>query len=249
MQRYFIDESLEINQHFQLDDSDNHHLVNVMRSKINGTIHIVDSKNRLYLTRIHDIIDGKAMLEVIDLETVAEVELAVKVTIACGLSKNDKLDYIVQKATEIGMHEFIPLALERDVVKWPGNKIQTRIDRLQKIAKEASEQSKRIVVPQIKKLTKLSNLINKSVDYDYIIVAYEEFAKQGKLGALKEILSEIKSNQSILVVFGSEGGISESEIHLLQAANFQLISLGPRILRAETAPIYLLSAISYHLEL
>lgn len=249
MQRYFVNDQLDVETSYQLEDKDNHHLVNVMRAKINSKIHIVDSKNQLYIARIHDIIDGKARLEIQELDGSRQVESPIKVAIACGLSKNDKLDYIVQKGTELGMAEFIPLALERDVVKWPGQKVQARIDRLQKIAKEAAEQSKRTAIPHIHSLNHLSSLLDLAKQYDYLLVAYEEVAKEGQLGALKEILNKVKSEESILVVFGSEGGIAESEIKALQAADFKLCSLGPRILRAETAPIYLLSAISYQIEL
>ena len=248
MQRYFSNEALEVNQQIQLEKDDNHHIVRVMRGKIDDEVIIVDSTNIAYKAKIETIEDNVANLRIINALENQHTELPIQVTIACGLSKNDKIDLIVQKATECGMNEFIPLALERDVVKWKGNKISNRIERLERISKEAAEQCHRNVIPEISHLSTIDTLQKEAGNYKHKLIAYEETAKKGQHGQLKETLKEVQAGDNLIIVFGSEGGLTELEVAKLKEVGYIECSLGPRILRAETAPIYALSAMSYHLE-
>ena len=248
MQRYFSNEALEVNQQIQLEKDDNHHIVRVMRGKIDDEVIIVDSTNIAYKAKIETIEDNVANLRILNALENQHTELPIQVTIACGLSKNDKIDLIVQKATECGMNEFIPLALERDVVKWKGNKISNRIERLERISKEAAEQCHRNVIPEISHLSTIDTLQKEAGNYKHKLIAYEETAKKGQHGQLKETLKEVQAGDNLIIVFGSEGGLTELEVAKLKEVGYIECSLGPRILRAETAPIYALSAMSYHLE-
>lgn len=248
MQRYFSNEALEINQQIQLEKDDNHHIVRVMRGKVDDEVIIVDSTNIAYKAKIETIEDNVANLLILNALEDQQTELPIKVTIACGLSKNDKIDLIVQKATECGMNEFIPLALDRDVVKWKGNKVSNRIERLERISKEAAEQCHRNVIPEISHLSTIDTLQKEAGNYKHKLIAYEETAKQGQHGQLKETLKEVQAGDNLIIVFGSEGGLTELEVAKLKEVGYIECSLGPRILRAETAPIYALSAMSYHLE-
>lgn len=252
MQHYFLNRlQVDIGELVTLSQEDSHHFLNVMRAQLGTKITVVSEDGLSYLAELVDNMDGQATLSIIRIEknTFNSVELPVKVTIACGLSKNDKIEMIVQKATECGMSEFMPLALKRDVVKWNGKKVDAKIDRLAKIAKGAAEQSHRLMVPKITSLHTMEQLLQASSDYDIKLIAYEETAKEGQHSQLVQIINSIKSNQNILIVFGSEGGLEPQEVERLEAAGFIACSLGPRILRAETAPIYFLSALSFALEL
>lgn len=242
MQRYFVPEYAP---KIELSKEDSHHLLNVMRAKI-GTQVIVVAGNQPYLATLVDT--QTAILELTE-PFAQESELPVQVTIACGLSKNDKIETIVQKATECGMHAFIPVAMQRDVVKWDAKKATQRTERLAKIAKEAAEQSHRVAVPHIHDLHAFKQLLGAAQDYDVKLVAYEETAKQGGHSTFKDSILQLKHGQRVLIVFGSEGGLTAMEVEQLEQHGFQCCSLGPRILRAETAPIYALSALSYALEL
>lgn len=248
MQRYFIDELINLDDVFALSQEDNHHLVNVMRAQVGFKIEIVDNQSQLFLAEVKGIENRQA--ELIAIEALSQnVELPISVTIASGLVKNDKFDWLIQKATETGMTAFIPLSLKRDVVKWDGKKSTKRIERLEKIAKEAAEQSHRLMIPQIYDLMTLNQLLETAHEYDYFVVLYEETAKQGEHNALKQLTIDLKPGDKILAVFGSEGGLDESEIKLMMNEGATQTSLGPRILRAETAPIYFLSALSFALEI
>lgn len=248
MQRYFSNQTIDVNQQIQLEKDDNHHIVRVMRGKIDDEVIIVGSTNIAYKAKIETIEDNVANLRIINALENQQTELPIQVTIACGLSKNDKIDLIVQKATECGMNEFIPLALERDVVKWKGNKISNRIERLERISKEAAEQCHRNVIPEISHLSTIDTLQKEAGNYKHKLIAYEETAKKGQHGQLKETLKEVQAGDNLIIVFGSEGGLTELEVAKLKEVGYIECSLGPRILRAETAPIYALSAMSYHLE-
>lgn len=248
MQRYFYSDAVAIEEEIELNKEDSHHIVRVMRSKVDDEIIVVDSTQTAYLTRIIDMSGNIAQVKVMSALLNQAVELPIEVTIACGLSKNDKIDLIVQKGTECGMSQFIPLELDRDVVKWKGDKVASRVERLERISKEAAEQCHRNKIPTIQTLQTIEKLIQHTEDYDHKLIAYEETAKLGEHGQLKKTLEQVLPGQSLSIVFGSEGGITPIEVEKLKKVGYIECSLGPRILRAETAPIYALSAISYHLE-
>ena len=178
-----------------------------------------------------------------------ESELPIKVAIVSGLPKGDKLEYIVQKGTELGATEFIPFIAARSVVKWDHKKASKKIERLQKIAKEAAEQSHRSVLPTVQEPMTVAGLIQYAESFDYKLIAFEEEAKRGEKAQLAKVLTAVQSGQSILFVFGPEGGLTIEEVSKLSEAGFIACGLGPRILRTETAPLYAFAAVSYQVEL
>lgn len=245
MQRYFISQPFEEGK-LIISGDDAKHIQKVMRMQEGQSI-IVVTENEAY----EAIIDGFEAQDVRvrkSSDALRSNELPKKVTICCGLPKGEKLDLITQKATELGMHELILFEAERSIVKWDSQKGRKKQERLQKIAKEAAEQSHRNVVPVIRDILSFNQLLEQTKQYDVLLVADEEDAKLERRTRFSEILSQAHDQQSICVVFGPEGGLSRNEIHALMGHGFQPISLGPRILRAETAPLYVLSAISYEIE-
>jgi 16S rRNA (uracil1498-N3)-methyltransferase len=146
------------------------------------------------------------------------------------------------------MYSFIPFEAERSVVKWDSKKGKKKQERLQKIAKEAAEQSHRTHIPMIQEPISFKGLLQEVENYDVVFLADEEDAKQEVRTRFAEQLKKVYDNQSMLVIFGPEGGIDRGEAQALRQLGCQPIALGPRILRAETAPFYVLSAISYEFE-
>jgi 16S rRNA (uracil1498-N3)-methyltransferase len=245
MQRYFVNDFKD--NHFYISNDDRHHIVKVMRLKVDDQI-ICVGKGKSAICRIEEITDEKVCAEVVKWEE-GSVELPVQIAIASGLPKGDKLEWIIQKGTELGASTFIPFAASRSVVKWDDKKAGKKVERWNKIAKEAAEQSHRQVLPEVNHPATLKSLINLSKNYDYKLIAFEEDAKQGESSVLHATLRRIQQGQSILFVFGPEGGLTEEEVSLLKENGFQSCGLGPRILRTETAPLYVLSAVSYQTEL
>ncbi|MEK4923517.1 16S rRNA (uracil(1498)-N(3))-methyltransferase [Cytobacillus sp. FSL R5-0569] len=246
MQRYFVNH--RENDHFFITGDDYHHITRVMRMNVGDEIICVDPDGKAAQCKLVNITS-----EVVELEVVQwiekNVELPVDVTIVSGLPKGDKLEWIIQKGTELGAHQFIPFMSARSIVKLDEKKANKKKDRWQKIAKEAAEQSHRIIVPHVYGPQSLQQLLEISKNYDYKCVAYEESSKQGESSAFHQVLKGMSRGDSLLFIFGPEGGLTEKEITLLEDEGFISCGLGPRILRTETAPSYVLSAVSYHFEL
>lgn len=245
MQRYFIGGKVPDNRITEIIGDDAKHIAKVMRQTAGDQLIAVMEGKAFKAT----IISAERDIELrLDGELEAKAEMPKHVTIACGLPKGDKLDLITQKSTELGMFALIPFAAERSIVKWDANKNEKKISRLQKIAKEAAEQSHRTHLPEIHNLHSFKQLVEAAESYDAVIVAYEEEARTSSPARFADILKTLYDKSSILIVFGPEGGISENEVSSLKRAGALFTSLGPRILRTETAPFYALSAISYEFE-
>lgn len=245
MQRYFLEDKESANGYLTITGDDAKHITKVMRQSVGEEL-IAVVAGKVYLAKITEIdldVQVKLIRELED-----RSELPKRVTIACGLPKGDKLELITQKATELGMNALLPYSAERSIVKWDGAKSVKKIERLKKIAKEAAEQSHRSHIPDIQAVHSFKELANAVKNYDVAIVAYEEEAKKSGGRRFAEILESLYDKDSILLVFGPEGGISETEAAALKEAGALFTALGPRILRTETAPLYALSAISYEFE-
>lgn len=246
MQRYFIDSSFDIDGNAQICGEDGKHIVKVMRMAIGDQI-IVVTQGEAYISEITSLLSDGVSIHRIDGPLVSN-EMPVRVSIACGLPKGDKLDLIVQKGTELGMNAIIPFEAQRSIVKWDSKKGDKKVERLRKIAKEAAEQCHRTVIPEIMGPMSFKQLIQASLNYDVRLFADEEDAKSTTPNKIADRLKNVYDKQSVLVVFGPEGGLSRNEAEMLHSAHFLSVSLGPRILRTETAPLYLLSAMSYEFE-
>jgi 16S rRNA (uracil1498-N3)-methyltransferase len=247
MQRYFIDEQVKPEQ-FNITGDDYHHIVRVMRMKAGDEIFCVTPKGKSAICQIEEITDEMVVANVVKWEE-GNKELPVHVVIASGLPKGDKLELIIQKGTELGAYEFVPFTASRSIVKWDRKKSAKKLERWQKISKEAAEQSHRNLIPSVKEPVSLKQLIAMAKDYTYKLIAYEEEAWAGDASVLSATLSKMVTGESLLIVFGPEGGLTSEEVTLLCDNGFLACGLGPRILRTETAPLYALSAISYHFEL
>jgi 16S rRNA (uracil1498-N3)-methyltransferase len=247
MQRYFAKYSAEENRFF-ITGEDCRHIERVMRMKEKDEILCVSDDGRTALCSITSISTDEIIADVIQWNE-ENVELPIDVTIVSGLPKGDKLEWIIQKGTELGAVRFIPFTAVRSVVKWDEKKADKKISRWCKIAKEAAEQSHRSRVPEVLHPVDIHSLVKIGAEYDMKLVAYEEKARQGEGKALVSSINKLEKGKSLLVVFGPEGGLTEQEVEKLITGGFVPCGLGPRILRTETAPLYLLSAVSYQLEL
>lgn len=246
MQRYFIEQPFTDNCATLTGDSAKH-ITKVMRMTVDDELIVVSEG----VAHVCKIIAADKDVDVMQTgRTIASPEMPVRVTIACGLPKGDKLELITQKGTELGMHRLLPFKAERSIVKWDDKKGEKKTERLQKIALEAAEQSHRTHVPIIENPLTFAQLIAEIEQFDAVFIADEEEAKLAERTTFAQKLRNLPTNKelSILCIFGPEGGIARSESDKLRAVGAQTMSLGPRILRAETAPLYALSAISYEFE-
>lgn len=228
MQRYFSNKKND--NSLILSSNDIYHIRTVMRMSDNTHIEVVYNKE-LYICSINS--NNEAEI----LEKKKSEDIKLNVTLIIPVLKEAKMDYILQKATELGVDEIIPVNTERTIVKLDSKKEEKRAIRWQKICKEAAEQSKRTYIPEISKVIDLDKL---ELTGTKLICSTTE-----KENTIKKQLKKLNHHDKINIVIGPEGGLSLKEENMLEAKSFIKVSLGSRILRAETVPLYVLSVINY----
>ncbi|QKY69500.1 16S rRNA (uracil(1498)-N(3))-methyltransferase [Lentibacillus sp. CBA3610] len=248
MQRYFVPaENWKDNQVIMTDD-DAHHISRVMRSKPEDEIICNHPDGKAAICQITDITSDNVRA-VISEWLDESAELPIDVTIAQGLPKSDKMEFVLKKGTELGAAAFIPVQADRSVVVWDHKKMEKKMNRYRKIVKEASEQSHRNKIPLIQQpVNGIKQLADENSQYDLKLFAYEEEAKTESFQSFGTLVSKMNSGDRVLIVIGPEGGFSEQEAALLKQREFMPVRLGPRILRTETAALYALASISYQFE-
>lgn len=231
MQRYFVKE--KNNHDFILTNNDIHHIKKVMRCKNNDKIEVVYN-NIVYLCNIDNI--EPLTLSIID--SYEEDRTGnINLTIAVALVQEQKFDLILQKLTELGINSIIPLKTERSIVKIDSSKQAKKKLRWETICKEASEQAHRVTIPEVKDIMTLKELTKSKKELNLICSLNDETKP------LEQYLtSDIKD---ILFVIGPEGGFTPKEENFLKENGFESTTLGKRVLRVETAAIYVASIINY----
>ena len=232
MQRYFSNEFKD--NKFTLNNDDLYHIIKVMRMKTGDNVEIVYNQN-VYLCELN--INENVEIKKIKLYS-ENIKNEIKRVLIIPLLKEQKFDLILQKATELGVDEIIPVEMERSIVKLTNDKIEKKLERWTKICKEASEQSKRTDIPTITRVKKLSEL--KDLDGLKMVCSTTE-----KENLLKNFLTDNTNYDKINIVIGPEGGISPREEDKLVELGFKRVSLGKRIMRVETVPMFVLSVLNY----
>lgn len=233
MQRYFVKTRVE--NALILEEADVHHIKNVMRNKVGDLIECVYLE-KLYICEIQD--PASSMVLILE-EKDDNNELKWDVTIAIGLVKEQKMDIILQKLTELGVTRIIPVRMERSIVQLDKMKFERKRERWLKICKEAAEQSKRNRVPEIMDIHTIEQL--------------KDFPSQQRFICSTRRLDNFVNNYlqgkddcaTMLFVIGPEGGISPREEDILEHAGYIPVSFGKRIMRVETAAIYIASVINF----
>lgn len=229
MQRYF---SNELNKDkFILSNDDWYHIKTVMRMNDKDKIEVVYNKE-VYLCEI----DNTNIKVIEKFENTSDN--LVEVVLVVPLLRENKMDLILQKATELGVSKIIPVVTERSIIELKGEKEIKKITRWERICKEAAEQSHRNTIPSIMKIQKLSNL--EKMDGLKIVCSTKE-----KDQNLKLFLTKHKKYDRIIIVVGPEGGLSDKEENYLIDIGFNPVTLGNRIMRVETVPIFVLSVLNY----
>lgn len=242
MHKFFVDNNQIDNANIEIINEDYNHIVKVLRGKIEDILIISDKSNaKTFNCKIEQITKNKVVCSIIE-ENKKNTEMNIKVDVYQGLPKIDKMEYIIQKSVELGVNEIIPVNMKYCIAKI--NNEDKKITRWNKISEVAAKQSKRNIIPKVSKPINVNELYNKIKAYDLAIVAYENEDRK----TIKEIFESKKNVKNIAVVIGPEGGISKEEIEKLQHAGAEIVSLGNRILRTETAPIAVLSMIIYEYE-
>ncbi|WP_070326983.1 16S rRNA (uracil(1498)-N(3))-methyltransferase [Exiguobacterium aurantiacum] len=247
MQRYFLQRDAFKTDTVALPQDVVHHIGTVLRAGPGYQMVLLDGTGVEYVCEVVALEKKSGTAKVLEARQ-ATTELPVDVTLAYALPKGDKVELVAQKATELGLHHLKLFESKRSVAKWDAKKAPKKVDRLQKIMQEAAEQSYRAVVPTCAYVSS-RDLLDDFSNYDVVVIAYEESAKQGEQAALAAVFKALERGQRLLLIVGPEGGFDEQEIDAWTNQGARPCAFGPRILRTETAPLYALAALSYALEL
>jgi len=236
MPRFLLSEHNENDGAIRGEES--HHIAKVHRYKVGDALDVIGSA-RIFSATITEITPDAVFVKLN--KELPSVEPGLEVTLYQGLLKGEKQELIIQKAVELGVKRIVPVVCTRSIVNLDAKKAMERTTRWQRIAQEASKQSGRASVPIVDKPVPLSYALH-SDSAELKLMAYE-----GSRTSLKSILQSSINVRTVSLLIGPEGGFDTREVALAKEANYSIVSLGPRILRAETAPLALLSIVMYEL--
>ena len=223
---------------------DVNHIKNVLRMKIGEKFIANDGNGGSYCCAVSEITDERITAEILEGQ-LSSTELPVKLVLFQGLPKADKMELIIQKAVELGVSEIVPVEMSRCVVKLDDKKKKSKITRWQSISESAAKQSGRMLIPEIHDVLNFKNALEYAKDFDVVFVPYECADSMAKM---KEKMAQIKSGMTVGIFIGPEGGYEKEEIENATAAGGEIVSLGKRILRTETASIAALAICMFNIE-
>ena len=248
MPKFFVKTEQINNNEIIILGQDVNHIKKVLRLQKGDELHICNSQNgENFLCEINDFENENIICKI--KEKIQEhVESNIEVMIFQGLPKADKMEYIIQKSVELGVHDITPIEMKRCVVKLNDKDKTKKIERWQKISEVASKQCGRDIIPKINNVINISNICSLIENYDILIVAYEIEKENTLKQQLTEIKQQLIDNSIGKIVIGPEGGLEEKDVELLKQNGAKVITLGKRILRTETVALNVLSIIMYELE-
>lgn len=243
MPKFFVTPQKVSENKIIIDTEDVNHIRRVLRLKENDTIEVCDTTGIDYTAEILDITEKSVICKITDSRK-SDTESNLKVTLFQGIPKGSKMDYIIEKTTELGIFSIVPVTMSRCVVKLENTKAeQKKQERWQKIAVAAAKQSGRGIIPEIEMPVTVDEAIERMKKSDLALAPYECEASN----RLKPELLNNKEAVDISIMIGPEGGFDPAEISKINEAGIKTVTLGKRILRTETAGEAVLAMIMYEL--
>lgn len=244
MHHFFVTPEQVSGTEVAISGTDVNHIKNVLRMKAGEQVVVRDGISKNYLCAIEEIEAESVRLRIISVDQ-DNTELPARLYLFQGLPKSDKMELIVQKAVELGVHEIIPVATKRAVVKLDAKKAEAKVKRWNAIAESAAKQSGRMLVPEVTKVMSLAEAFDYAGGFDCNLIPYE--LAEGMAGT-REILNRVRPGVQVGIFIGPEGGFDAEEIERAKAKDIVPITLGRRILRTETAGLAALAVLMFRLE-
>lgn len=242
MSRFFVGKDAISGNTITITGDDVNHIRKVLRLRTGDSITVCDGDGKEYTAEIGQMEAQYVKAEVVETQE-NHTEPPVEIVLFQGVPKSDKMDFIIQKTIELGISRIVPVLTERTVVKFDGRKdAENKRVRWQRISLEAAKQCNRGVVPTVDAPVRFEEALELSKSYDIGLIPYEKERTNKLKGLLKA-----NSDRRIAIFIGPEGGFTEHEIQKAQEYNVKPVTLGPRILRTETAGIAVLSILMYEL--
>lgn len=245
MSRFFTDASNIKDKYIYLDDRDDlHHMSKVLRLKAGDEVDVSDGAKFEYHGVIEELDQNLATIKILDKQAFAR-EPELLVSLYQGVPKAGKMEVIIQKNVEEGVHEIIPVFMDRTIVVDKGN-FSKKIDRWQRVSDEAVKQCKRGIIPKVRESIKFNEMMAELESFDLVLFPYENEDDTN----IKDVLRNLHEKpKKVAIVIGPEGGFSDSEADALKKMGASTVSLGKTILRTETAGLVALAMTMYELEL
>lgn len=246
MHHFFVNPEQVEDGLIRITGSDVNHIKNVLRIRQGEEMLVSDGTGRDYLCQAEEIAGQEVTVRILETEEEGR-ELPSRIWLFQGLPKSDKMEFIIQKAVELGAAGIVPVTTRNTVVKLDPKKEETKVKRWQAIAESAAKQSKRSLVPRVSGIMTLKEAFDyvESQGFSVRLIPYEH---EAGMDGTKTELDAAGPGQDIAVFIGPEGGFDEREIELALSKGVRPISLGRRILRTETAGLALLSVLMMRLE-
>jgi len=244
MYNFFVDDSCRQGDLFFISGSDYNHIRNVLRMQP-GDKFLVSCNAVSCLCSLERLEEETVVAQILE-ENYQNTELPVRIYLFQGLPKSDKMELIIQKTVELGVAGIIPVEMKRCVMKLEEKKKMSRRQRWQAIAESAAKQSKRNVIPEVFDVLTYKQAMEKLKEMDLFLVPYEN---ERGMAATRDALSKIRPGMSIGILIGPEGGFDPKEVTQAQETGAEIVSLGNRILRTETAALTSVGMCMLHVEM
>lgn len=244
MPRFYVDDCSLYDKSITITGEDVNHIKNVLRLHVGDEITIGDGQSKDYICNISEIATDYVLADIVDVQSNA-AELPVRIVLFQGMPKSDKMELIIQKATELGVAEIVPVMTKRTVVKLEPKKEAKKLERYNAIAMSAAKQSGRGVIPVVKDFMTFKQALTYAKELDMNMIPYEN-AKG--IAYAKEVVASVSKCKSLGIFIGPEGGFAKEEVDLAMEMGAKCITLGNRILRTETAGLAILSILMFELE-
>lgn len=244
MHQFFIESEQVGKEYVTIVGSDVNHIRNVLRMKPGEKIRVSTTQGQDYFCKIAEVGVDFVQADILE-EEAPNTELPSKIYLFQAIPKGDRMETVIEKAVELGVYEIIPVDMKFCVVKLDEKKAANKIRRWQAIAESAAKQSKRSLIPQIHSVMRYKDAIAYAAECDVNLVPYEN---ERGMAATKEALDQLQPGQSVSIMIGPEGGFAPEEIEAVRE-QMQVISLGKRILRTDTAAITIMSMVMTALEI
>lgn len=242
MHKFFCLSFNIIDDRMTVDDEEQvHHMKAVLRLKPDDEVEMFDENGNEYDCLIEGVSDKQISLRITMSRLAPPKDESVRVTVACAIPKNVKMDDIVDKLTQLGVERIIPLETERTVVRLDKLKKFLRLERWKRLAKCASQQSKRNTIPIIDSVRRIEEVLSEAPNFELKIIP----TLAGERRTLKEVFSLTKAKK-VLALIGPEGDFTEAEVKLAIEAGCVPVTLGKEVLRVDTAAIAVVSFIKFH---
>ncbi len=242
MHQFFIDDSQIGKEYITITGSDVNHIKNVLRMKTGEKIRVSSTSGQDFYCEIAEVADEFVQADI--LNEAASTELPSTIYLFQALPKGDRMEYVIQKAVELGVYEIIPVSMKYCVVKLDEKKAANKVKRWQAISESAAKQSKRSMIPRIHPVMNFKEAVSYAGTCDLCLVPYEN---ERGMSATAQALKKVIPGASVSVLIGPEGGFADEEIEAVRG-DMEILSLGKRILRTDTAAICTMSMLMLELE-